>query len=193
MLKLDGAMPKIPCAAQQMFQSARSYGGDPGKMTGRLEGRCPPMRKISSSSTVFYKYVFPVIWFGGCGLILALATLPAVVQNQAPIFIVLPPIVMMVIGYILMRALIFDLVDEVFLNGDEIIIRNGGEVDQFAVTNILNVDSTVMTNPERITLTLKRPCAFGSEVTFSPTMRFWMFQRHPIARELIELAHRDDG
>ena len=125
-------------------------------------------------------------------MILALAVLPAVIQNQAPIFIVLLPIVMMVFGYVLMRNLIFDLVDEVFLNGDEIIVRNFGEMDQFAVSNILNVDSTVTTNPERITLTLKEPCVFGSEVTFSPPMRFWPFGRHPVARELIELAHREN-
>ena len=90
--------------------------------------RSQPMRKISSSSTVFYKYVFPVIWFGGCGLLLILAALPAVIQNQAPVFILLPPVGMIVFGYILMRALIFDLVDDVFLNGEEIIVRNFGEV-----------------------------------------------------------------
>jgi hypothetical protein len=150
------------------------------------------MRKISSSSTVFYKKVFPIFWFGVCGFVSVIAVL-AVFQNREPIFIVLPPIALAVFGYILMRALIFDLVDEVYLDGDEIIITNGGEVDQFAVTNILNVNASVMTNPERITLTLKKPCRFGSEVTFSPTMRLWMFQRHPIARELIELAHRENG
>ncbi|HEX2476529.1 MAG TPA: hypothetical protein VHK01_17380 [Lacipirellulaceae bacterium] len=105
----------------------------------------------------------------------------------------LPPIAMVAIGYIVMRTLIFDLVDEVYRDGDQIIITNGGEVDQFAVTNILNVDSSLMTNPERITLTLKKPCLFGSEVTFSPPMRFWPFGRHPLARELIELAHREDA
>jgi hypothetical protein len=149
------------------------------------------MRKISSSTTVFYKYVFPIMWFGLCGLIIVLAV-PAVMQNQAPAFVVLPPIVMTVVGYILMRALIFDLVDEAFLSGDQIIVRNRREVDQFAVTNILNVDSS-MSNPERITLTLKQPCLFGKEVTFSPPMRLLPFGRHPLARELIELAHREDS
>ena len=99
---------------------------------------------------------------------------------------------MVVVGYSLMRALIFELVDEVFLNGDQIIIRNRRKVDKFAVTNILNVNLT-MSNPERITLTLKQPCLFGKVVTFSPPMRFWPFGNHPVARDLIELAHRENG
>jgi hypothetical protein len=113
-------------------------------------------------------------------------------KSRTNIYILLPPVFMVAVGYILMRALIFDLVDEVFLNGNEIIIRNRLKLDKFAVTNILNVDLT-MSNPELITLTLKQPCPFGKEVTFSPPMRFWPFGDHPVARELIELAHREEG
>jgi hypothetical protein len=146
------------------------------------------MRRISSSQTFFHKRVFPIIWFGFIGFFLVIAA-PAVARNQAPVMALLLPIVLLGFGYFLMRSLVFDLMDEVYLHGDGIIVRNKGEEDCFPVTNILNVDASTMTKPERITLTLRKPCRFGSDITFSPTFRFWPFSRHPIALELIQLAH----
>jgi hypothetical protein len=146
------------------------------------------MRKISSSLTFFNKRVFPTIWFGFLSIFLVMA-LVQVWQKAAPPFILLIPLVMMGFGYFIMKMLVFDLMDEVYLGNDQIIVRNRGEEDSFPVTNILNVDSTAMTNPPRITLTLRQPCKFGDTLTFSPPTRWWPFSRDPIALELIRLAH----
>ena len=122
------------------------------------------MRKISSSMTFASKKIFPVVWFGFLAVIAAIA-LPDAMQMGAW-FLLLPLLAMSAIGYAVIRGLIFDLVDEVCLQNDEIMVRNGGEEDRFGVTNILNVNVSTMTNPERITLTLREPCKFGDEVTF---------------------------
>ena len=132
--------------------------------------------------------MFPVAWFG----FLSVFTLFAIAdawQKAAPPFAVLIPIAMMVFGYFLMKSLIFDLVDEVYLQNDTIIVRNCGDEDRFPVTNILNVSASQMTNPERITLLLRTPCKFGDKITFSPPTRWWRFSDNPIAEELIRLAH----
>lgn len=146
------------------------------------------MRKISSSSTFFHKRFFPVIWFGFLSVFIVFAIVGAL-HKEMPPFVVLMPIAMMVFGYFFMKALVFDLMDEVYLDGDQIIVRNSNEEDSFPIANILNVDSSTMTNPERITLTLRRPCRFGDTLTFSPPKRWWPFGRNPLAIELIRLAH----
>jgi hypothetical protein len=84
-----------------------------------------------------------------------------------------------------MRWLVFPLADEVFLDEDEVIVRKNGKEIRFPVRQIMNVDSSMMTNPERITLMLREPSELGREIVFSPTHRFHLFSRHPIAEELI--------
>jgi hypothetical protein len=101
--------------------------------------------------------------------------------------------VMAAIGYVMMRALVFDLVDEMYLGQDELIVRNGGEEERVPLSNVINVNATVMTNPERITLTLREPSKFGKEIVFEPPLRFWHFGRHPLAAELIQLADAARG
>jgi hypothetical protein len=146
------------------------------------------MRKISSSMTFASKKIFPVVWFGFLA-VMAAVVLPDAMQMGAW-FLLLPLLAMSAIGYAVMRWMIFDLVDEVYLQNDEIIVRNSGEEDRFSVTNVLNVNVSTMTNPERITLTLREPCKFGDEVTFLATLRFPPFGTHPLVKELIDLAHR---
>ena len=145
------------------------------------------MRRISSSITFFYKRVFPCLWFGFLALFVC-GAVPAVVAKADAWPMLIVPVFLAVFGYFLFRALLFDLVDEVYLGQDELIVRNRGDEDRFPLSNIINVNASVLVNPERITLTLREPCKFGKEITFSPPMRFAHFTRHPMAAELIQLA-----
>jgi hypothetical protein len=137
--------------------------------------------------TFVNKKLFPVFWFGFLIVFMCVMIPSIVAGNNSPVALLIP-LMMMAFGYVLMRSLVFDLVDEVYLDIDQIVIRNGGEEDRFSVKNVINVNASIMTNPERLTLTLREPCKFGSEVTFSPTMRLLHFGRHPLAKELIRLA-----
>jgi hypothetical protein len=142
------------------------------------------MRKISTSLTFINKRVFPGLWFGLLAFFTCLA-LTGVFLRGEPIFILLVPIALAVIGYAVMRTLIFDLMDEVYLDGDDLVVRNRGDEERIPLAHVINVNATLMTNPERITLTLSEPSQFGSEITFSPLHRWWPFSRHPLAKELI--------
>jgi hypothetical protein len=77
------------------------------------------------------------------------------------------PVGLAVFGYLIMRAFVFNVVDEVYLNENEIIVRNSGEEDRFSVSNVLSVYRDVMINGEPITLTLREPSKFGREIVFS--------------------------
>jgi hypothetical protein len=113
------------------------------------------MRKISSSQTFVYKRVFPIFWFGFLAIFSCLAFHETWMEHIS-VFVLLAPIAMAAFGYFLMRALVFDLVDEVHFDGKEFIVRNGGVEDRFDVASVINVDLSE-TNPERITLTLSEP------------------------------------
>jgi len=144
-------------------------------------------RRISSRQTFFLKRLFPVLWFGMVvlSLVAGLAGARAGKAVPPPVFIV--PLLLFVIGYVVLRKLVFDLADEVFDEGDALRVRIGSEEERIALTDIINVGYTQFVNPPRITLTLRQPGRFGREVSFSPPQAFFApFVRNKLASELIE-------
>lgn len=129
-------------------------------------------KRISSRATGFRKKVFPILWFGFLGIFLltGLVNLPSNRALALPLVGV--PILMMGFGYLLMKFLIFDLMDEVWDNGNELIVVNEGHVVHVPLKDIVNISYTVATNPRRATLTLRTPCRWGKEITFSPVWKF---------------------
>lgn len=146
------------------------------------------MKRISSQRTFFYKRIFPLVWFGFLG-VFAITSL----RSKAPIPMLVPPAIMAVFGFLLFRRLIFDLVDEVWDDGDALVVKNAGMQERVPLRNIMNIGYSTMTNPPRVTLTLREPGAMGKEITFSPPPRFLGFSRHPIIGELIERVDRARG
>ena len=71
--------------------------------------------------------------------------------------------------------------------GDALLMRNDGVEDRILLTNIVNVrQPTLISRPPRITLSLKHPCRFGSEVTFCPLQPLNPFSKNAIFLELKE-------
>src|SRR4051794_6103833 len=134
------------------------------------------MRRISSRTTFFYKRVFPVIWFGFLALFIVFGVLWS--ATPSPILLIMPAI-MMIIGYIIMRRIVFDLVDEVWDAGDTLIVRNRGREERVSLTDIMNVGYAPLMNPPRVTLSLRRPSVFGNQITFSAPVRFVPFSTSP--------------
>lgn len=146
------------------------------------------MKKISNS-TFFYKKVFPVYWFGFLIFMLGIMTNTVLKNGQKlPLITLIIPIAMMAFGFVLMKVLIFDLADEVFDEGDHLLVKFGKREEKIYLSNIKHLNMTIMTNPKRITLTLREPCAFGTKVSFSPITPFSFnpVKPNPIAEELIE-------
>lgn len=143
------------------------------------------MKRISSN-TFFFKRVFPVIWFGFLALFVLTSLFANYAGNAAPLPLVIIPAVMAVFGYVLLKKMVFDLADEVTDGGDFLIVRFGTVQEQIALANIINISYSVMMNPPRVTLTLRQPCSFGKEVSFSPPVRWVPFAKSPIIGELIE-------
>jgi hypothetical protein len=141
------------------------------------------MRRLSSRTTWWTKRAFPTCWFGFVVVWATVITGP-ILQGQVPVFVLLIPVAMAVVGYVVMRLLIFDVVDELLLDADDLVVRNAGDEVRVPLATLVHVQASSFTNPERITLTFKPPCRLGHEIVFLPPMRFFAFGRHPLADEL---------
>jgi hypothetical protein len=147
------------------------------------------MKRISSSWTFFYKRVFPAIWFGFLLLFIILPLLgirgsPPHPPLPLPFFIF--PIVMMIFGYFFMRKLVFDLADQVWDDGDSLLVRNRGEEQRVALADIKNVNYTPFMHPARVVLSLRRNTALGDQIAFCAPMRFVPFSSSPVIVNLID-------
>jgi hypothetical protein len=144
---------------------------------------------ISSQLTFVHKRVLPVVLFGG----LAVALLVAVINAESwpsPYFLGVG-VAIGAFWLLMMRLLVWRLVDEVEDHGDYLVVRNRDEQERIPLANISRVSGTMMVNPPQVTLRLVTPGKFGNEVKFTPAMRF---RFNPFAKPLIveELRARVD-
>ena len=146
------------------------------------------MKRISSGMTVFYKRVLPVAWFGF--VLLFLFGTPIATEASGFLFVAVPFIG--ITGYVYYRNLVIDLADEVYDCGDHLLVRSKGQEHRIALSEIINVNSTMMVNPSRITLRLAEAGPLGSEIAFSPVREFTMnpFAKSRIAEDLIVRTSR---
>jgi hypothetical protein len=145
------------------------------------------MQRISSRSTFFSKRVFPIIWFGFLAFIVLTMMRIKTAHNahfSGGVFI--GPVIMAIFGFYIMKKLVFDLADEVSDDGDALVVRFGSEEERIPLSEIMNVSYSYMSNPNRVTLTLRTPGRFGKEIAFTPPQRFLPFAKSPIVADLIE-------
>jgi hypothetical protein len=145
------------------------------------------MRRISSTMTFFNKRVIPVIWFGFLILFIGFSIFGGPASNSASSLpFIFVPAIMIVIGYFMMKKLVFDLVDEVWDDDDALVVRNRGREERIALSDIKNVSYSPYMNPPRVTLSLRRRTVFGEQITFGAPMRFVPFATSPVINNLID-------
>jgi len=89
-----------------------------------------------------------------------------------------------------MKKLVFDLMDEVFDDSIScLLIRNKSTEERIDYKSIKNISYSVITNPPRVTLSLRTPCKFGNEVSFIPQMSWVPFKK---SKDILELIDRVD-
>ena len=144
------------------------------------------MRRISSQWTFFYKFIFPIVWVGFIIVFLAVAVFAPTRSGQGfPIPALIVPIFMLVIGFTIMKKFIFDLADEVWDDGDTLVVKKSGQEERIALRDIKNVNYSTMSSPPRVVLSLRRPSLFGDQVAFCAPIRFVPFATSPIIDDLI--------
>jgi len=148
------------------------------------------MSLISSTLTFYYKRVFPIIWIGGCALIGGLGLYAALSKGSGlfPFIVVMP--IIFAFGIYFMKKYIFDLVDEVFDDGDALVVKNNGQEQRIALTDITNVSYAAMTSPPRVVLSLRHPTVFGDEVAFCAPVQIMTFSQSTLITDLIKRVER---
>ena len=147
------------------------------------------MKKISSGATYFYKKIFPAIWFGFLTIFLLISVFGFLSNGSVPIAFLVIPAIMAIFGYFLMRALVFDLMDEVYDEGSNLLVKNRNKEERINLKNIKNISYSFMTNPNRVTLSLRVSSQFGNEITFSPPASWVPFKKN---NDILELIDRVD-
>jgi hypothetical protein len=145
------------------------------------------MRLISSRATFGYKWIFPIIWFGFLLIFTAYAMVAGFHSSFAYVLPMLAVAALLaVFGYLIMRWGVFDLVDEVWDDGNALIVKNGGHEDRIELSDISHVRYSVIINPPRVTLSLRKPSRWGSEITFCAPLQLVPFSKSQIINEMIE-------
>ena len=125
------------------------------------------MERLSSNNTFFYKWIFPIVWFGGLAVALAFVVWQAFVQPGGELWFAFVVLLFMAVGgFLIMKLIVFDLVDEVWDGGWELVVRNRGREVRIPLAEIINVNYDRFSNPPRVTLMLRDPCEFGCEIAF---------------------------
>lgn len=147
------------------------------------------MKKLSSASTFFYKKVFPAVWFGLIGIFILTGMFAGAGHHGPDIMIFVVPVFMAAVGYVIMKNLIFDLMDEVYDEGTSLLFKNNGKTVRVHLTDIKNVSYTVAINPPRVTISLRCKTEFGDELTFAPPASLIPFRKN---QEIVALIDRID-
>lgn len=124
------------------------------------------MTKISSNATLFYKRIFPSLVFVLIGAMSVIVLVTSVREINA--WDLLSPLFAMLGFWLIARVSLWDLMDEVYVQGDALVVRNGGEEETVSLANIMNISMTNVTTPPRVTIWLVTPCRFGQQVVFIP-------------------------
>jgi hypothetical protein len=151
------------------------------------------MKKLSSRSTFFFKRIFPVILFGFIIFFILTAVFVDRRDRTADVMIFVVPVFMAVVGYFIMKNLVFDLIDEVYDEGSTLLFKNNGKTVRINLTDIKNVSYSVMVNPPRVTISLRHKTEFGDELSFSPPASLIPFKKNSDITELIDRVDKARG
>lgn len=152
------------------------------------------MRRLSSSFTFGYKLVFPTIWlagFGGATLFLIAGSITKLWRREViPRELVLMTIMFSIglaAGLAFFSMLSFPL-KHVSVRGDALRVEGLKEKVDVLLSDIAEVHGFKWTNPELITLVLKRETPFGRKIKFTPGYRLLKMSDHPVVTELEALV-----
>jgi hypothetical protein len=148
------------------------------------------MKRISSRSIFFAKYIFPVVWFGFLGFFLFTVLVTYKNEGGPPLGAIIVPILMGVFGYFMMKKMVWDLADEVLDAGDSLIVRFGRDQERIPLSNIINVSYAYLMSPAHVTLTLREAGRFGDEVSFAAPTKFMPFAK---SQDIVGLIRRVDA
>ncbi len=147
------------------------------------------MRTLSSAQTFLMKAILPPLWilaFGAMTVGVWSGAIPA--PGMKWIF---PVIWLAGTAGIYWSCIRLKRVE---LDGSTLVVSNYRTTIRVPLQNVEEVTETRWVNTHPVTLHLRHPSEFGSEIVFMPTIRvFGLWSSHPVVSELRELISRGRG
>lgn len=141
--------------------------------------------------TFFYKKVFPTLWFGGLSIFLIYSIIsPGEIDNNTPFPDYIFPLIMMIFGYFLFKYLVFDLADEVYDEGMNLLFKKGKKEARIKLTDIKNISYSESSQPPRVTVSSRTETPLGSDIKFIPVTNIIPFGGNKKINELIDRVDR---
>jgi hypothetical protein len=124
------------------------------------------MRRISSEFTFFAKQLFP-IGFGVLAVVLGQIFFFGTNSDSYTWWMILAAPLNFGFGYFITKLRVWDLADEVFDEGETLLVIKGKREERILLSDIADIRRHVnYTLPDMITLFLKAPSKFGQKITF---------------------------
>jgi hypothetical protein len=140
------------------------------------------MRRLSSALVPWW-YKRIGLWCLGATAVLACGIiLFFVFRGRLQPLWMLVPTALTLLGVAYIRAFVMPLADEVFDDGDVLVVRRGNDTTRHALHDITKVDYSLVFDPPRIVLHTRT----GERIVFMPRINVGMcfFRQHPLVAEL---------
>ncbi len=100
------------------------------------------------------------------------------------------PVALALLGFAYMRRFTFSLADQVFDDGDALVIRSKGRELRILLANVTGVKYSFIADPPRITVSFTTAAVPEARVEFMPCVApaMFLFRQHPLAAELRKRA-----
>ena len=148
------------------------------------------MKKISRD-LAFTKTIIPVIWLG-LPIVLAICSVMSRGVEGSYRFLLAPALIG-VFGYFSMKKMFGSLADEVYDCETYLLVKFCKQEQRIELSDVMNVNVVTQMNPPRISLRLRTPGKFGTEVSFSPVSDGFTlkpFAKNKTAEDLIARVDR---
>jgi len=143
------------------------------------------MKKISSTSNMRFAVAGAVVAVVGASVaIFARWAQETKIEPELVFF----PVLMLCVVSLVFYVIFHGLVDEVWDDGDALVIKNKGQQIRVPLAEIINVSYSQLSNPPRVTLMLRNLTLLGREISFVPvrTYAWGFFPKNEVMDELIQ-------
>ena len=140
------------------------------------------IERISSRSTIFFKFIFFPVWSAGFGFGTITMILSPVKDDNILIFAV---------GWVLGSVFLYLFgrrLKRVEISSGNIIVSNYFKVVTIPGHDIETVTQNRLINTREITIRLRNETAFGSKIVFIPKVSFRLFSEDPVVNRLRNLG-----
>ena len=151
------------------------------------------MKLLSSKNTFTYKKLLPLFWFGFLTMVICVGLFADTKGNGDGTIFIVGAIVMGVFGYFFMKKVFWNLIDEVYDLGTDLLFRNKGMEFLVNLRDIKNISYNTWVNPPRVTLSIRYQTEMGDELSFSPPSTWIPFLKNKDIVSLIDRIDRARG